>query len=205
MVEQGQSHLVPWTSSASPTAATASDQADEQQQQPAATRDHKSGGARSHQNTGPQRPRPSLQAQTSIQQLVGDQIPLASSCCRAGPQRSGATRLIDTGDPVPWDPPAAEAQQEPKAAGAAVTTREPKPERMESWDTEDIPDTESEDEAWRNERRRRTAATPMDSTTSPTARRGPGLSSEEPPQQEGAVSLGTHRRRRMHALFDPSL
>ena len=76
----------------------------------------------------------------------------------------------------------------PKGASlwTPVTTRKPKPEGMESWDTEDVPDTESEDEAWGNERRRRTAATPMDSTTPPTARRGPGLSSGEPPQQEGA-------------------
>ena len=60
---------------------------------------------------------------------------------------------------------------------------------MESWDTEDIPDTESEDEACGIERRRRTAVAPMDSTTPPTARR------ETRPEQRGPT----------HALFDPSL
>ena len=81
----------------------------------------------------------------------------------------------------------------------------PKPEGMESWNTADIPSTETEDEAW-GHARRRTADTPMDSATPPTARRGQQLSSgADPPPEEGDVSLGSHRRRRLHALFYPSL
>ena len=30
-------------------------------------------------------------------------------------------------------------------------------------------------------------------------------SGADPPPEEGDVSLGSHRRRRLHALFDPSL
>ena len=89
-------------------------------------------------------------------------------------------------------------------AGEKATTKKPKPEGMESWDMADIPSPESEDEAWGHARRRRTIDTPMDSATLPMTRRERDLSSGDRPRQEGVVSLGTYRRRRMHVLFDPS-
>ena len=88
-----------------------------------------------------------------------------------------------------------------------------KPDGFESWPTDEIPGTETEDEAWGHARRRRNTATMEDSTSTP----GTATRTLEPDQrdlscceigtpQEGATNPNgaTHRRRRMHALFQPA-
>ena len=160
------------------------------QQPEAAAKDHTRDGQPKLPST-PRRPRP-LQAQTNLQQLlptlVGDQIPRKPySCYKAGLQRCGGDpiRLIDVEDlqdTVPWDP-------------AAATPRQPKQEETTRgaqalWTPAGAygrhPSAESEDEAWGHARRRRTADTPMDSATPPTARRGQQLSSgADPPPEQG--------------------
>ena len=137
------------------------------------------------------------------------------------------TRLLEQTDleaTIPWDPPtAAPAPTEDEMEtlnpsrptdAAGDPPRREKPEGMDSWDTEELPGTDTEEEAWGlTRRRRRSAATAADTSTqrttarpatSPTARQAAEVVSGE--SQEGIVALNsaTHRRRRMHALFDPS-
>ena len=140
----------------------------------------------------PQKPRPSRFWLMPI--LIGHQVPLSQkpSSCKFGRQPRGGVPHQGTGD----------------------TPRRTKPEGFESWDTDEIPGTETEDEAWGHARRRRSADTMADTMTSTattrptgptTARKNPSDAAQEP-QPGGPVGLNwaTHRRNRVHALSDPS-
>ena len=161
-----------------------------------------------------------LRAQSNLQELmptlIGDQVPLAMEALQL---LQGWTTSL-WGEPIrlTWRPqsmPAPAGDRRPAGAATGDQPHQAKPAgRGESWDTEELPGTNTEEEAWGLTRRRRrhddtVADTPTPRTTTrpgtpPTSRRLLETANSE--SQQGVVALNdtTHRRRRMHALFDPS-
>ena len=164
-----------------------------------------------------------LRAQQLITQLmptlVGDQVPIAAEALGqlqswtrglwghdiqlvGDSATDSVSSLMDT---VPWNPPQptrgqAEEGHPPGKVQAELWTPAGRQSRGHhgdcSLDSVDMPGTETEDEAFGLERRRRSATTPATRTAAPTES-GEGENNEA----RGRSEYSSHRRRRLHAAM----